>query len=226
MPDYRTVIFDFDGTLHDCMAVYLPAVRDAYAWLVEHGYREPKEITTADIEGFIGLTPKEMWSRFAPDLPWEITQTPSKLIGLGMMRGMVDGTARLFPGTEEMLQSVVDAGLRPVFLSNCGTVYQDNARKAFGLDKWFVGYYNSEEFDGLPKEKIFETIRQEHEGGYIVVGDRYKDLNVARCHDLPSVGCMFGYGGAEELQDAWVCCDTIEEVGKAILDIANGRLTR
>ena len=40
-----TVFFDFDGTLHDSMAIYGPAFRKAYAWLVSEGHMPPQEFT-------------------------------------------------------------------------------------------------------------------------------------------------------------------------------------
>ena len=89
-----------------------------------------------------------------------------------------------------------------VFLSNCRNAYKDAVRRAFGFDAWFSAYYTSEQFGGIPEGAIFETIREEFPGPYAVVGDRDKDLAIARVHKLPSIGCLYGYGSAEELSGA------------------------
>jgi len=197
-----TIIFDFDGTLHDSMHIYRIALNRGYQWLVDQGLATPREFTEADMAANIGLTPHDAWARMAPEIPWSVASRAAARVG-GVMDSLIDdGTARLFPGVPEMLQQVKDAGHTLVFLSNCRNAYKDAVRRAFGFDAWFSGYYTSEQFGGIPKEEIFETIRKNFPGPYLVVGDRDKDLAIARVHGLPSIGCLYGYGSREELSDA------------------------
>lgn len=50
MGDRRgTVFFDYDGTLHDTMALYGPAFRAACAWLSKEGWLERRTYADADI---------------------------------------------------------------------------------------------------------------------------------------------------------------------------------
>lgn len=219
----RTVIFDFDGTLHDSMRIYMSAFLEAYRWLCREGHAQPREFSEADIAKYVGLTADEMWASFAPHLSKDITGQAAKIVGSGMDRMMSDGTARMFPGTEAMLEKVKGAGLNCVFLSNCRVAYQEAARRAFGLDRWFSAYYNAEEFGGVPKEQIFPTIARQQPGAWLAVGDRYKDLNLARAHDLPSVGCLYGFGSRQELADATELADTVDQVADCILRIAESR---
>ena len=39
-------------------------------------------------------------------------------------------------------------------------------------------------------------------GKYIVVGDRFHDMELAKHHHLPSIGCLYGYGSDGELDCA------------------------
>jgi phosphoglycolate phosphatase len=194
-----TIIFDFDGTLHDSMYIYRIALNRGYQWLVDRGEARPRELTEADMAANIGLTSEEAWTRMCPEIPWEVSRGAAAQVGIVMDELIDNGTARLFPGVPAMLQQVKDAGHTLVFLSNCRNAYRDAVRRAFGFDAWFDAYYTAEQFGGIPKEQIFETIRQEVPGPYIVVGDRGKDLAVARVHDLPCIGCLYGYGSREEL---------------------------
>ncbi|MGI6590264.1 MAG: HAD family hydrolase [Eggerthellaceae bacterium] len=219
MAELRTVVFDFDGTLHDSMLIYPAAFRAGYQWLVDHGWAEPQTFTDADISGYIGLTAKEMWTSFRPDLPDDVWPQAAAEVGRTMDRLILDGTARLFPGIPEMLDRVKALGVQLVFLSNCRVAYQEAARTAFGLDRWFSGYYNSEAWHGLPKPKIFEDIARDFPGGYAMVGDRNKDMAVSRVHGFPGVGCLFGYGSREELSDADYYAETPDEVVSCLRQI-------
>ena len=61
-----TIFFDFDGTLHDSMAIYGPAFRAAYAWLVKEGYKEPQEFSDSWISQWLGFTVEECGLHLPP----------------------------------------------------------------------------------------------------------------------------------------------------------------
>ena len=214
-----TIIFDFDGTLHDSLYIYRIALVRGYQWLVDQGKAQSRELSEADMAANIGLTVQEAWARMCPEIPWSVAKDAAKIVGDTMHELIADGTARLYPGVPEMLQQLKDAGHDLVFLSNCRTLYLEVSRQAFDLDRWFDGYYAAEQYDDIPKEEIFDIVCRDFEGPYIAVGDRYKDLGLARAHDLKSVGCLFGYGSREELADATVLVDTPEEIVGAITRI-------
>ncbi len=223
MAVHSTVIFDFDGTLHDSLFIYRIALQRGYDWLVERG-EAPKRTLSEDVMAAnIGLTAQEAWTRMCPDIPWSISSGAAARVGEVMDALIDDGTARLYPGVPQMLQQVKDAGHVLVFLSNCRNAYRDAVRRAFGFDQWFDCYYTAEQFGGAPKEEIFETIRQEVDGPFVAVGDRYKDLALARAHDLPSVGCTYGYGTSEELSGATYLADSPGQIPALIELIDAGR---
>lgn len=217
-----TVIFDFDGTLHDSMVIYRRALRRGYAWLVERGKAPARELSDELIECNIGLTAQEAWERMCPDVPWSVSSEAAVLVGQTMDELIAAGEARLYPGVQEML-STVATDHRLVFLSNCRNAYRDAVREAFGFDRWFTNYYTAEQFNGAPKETIFETIREEVEGPFVAVGDRYKDLALARAHALPSIGCLYGYGSKEELVGATHLAKTPAEIPSLLARIDLGR---
>ena len=216
-----TIIFDFDGTLHDSMFIYREALNRGYQLLVERGEARPRVLTEADMEANIGLTSEEAWTRMCPEIPWEVSQKAAARVGVVMDELIDNGTARLFPGVPEMLQQVKDDGHTLVFLSNCRNAYRDAVRRAFGFDAWFDAYYTAEQFNCIPKEVIFETIREDFPGPYVVVGDRDKDLAVAHEHDLPSIGCLYGYGSAEELAGATYQASKPSDIPSLIQEAAN-----
>lgn len=211
-----TIVFDFDGTLHDSMHIYHIALSRGYQWLVDEGKARPRVLTQAEMEANIGLTAKEAWARMAPEIPWDVSKDAAARVGAEMDRLIDEGDARLFPGAPEMLEQVHGAGHTLVFLSNCRNAYRDATRRAFGFDRWFSAYYTAEQFGGIPKERIFETIRADFPAPYVVVGDRCKDIAIARVHGLPAIGCLYGYGSREELSSATVFADKPADIPSLI----------
>lgn len=92
------LLFDYDGTLHDSLAIYAPAVQAAYDTLVAKGYAAPKTWPRETIRQWIGLTPQEMWDRFQPNLPREEQLARSTQVGEEMLALIGQGRAQLYPG--------------------------------------------------------------------------------------------------------------------------------
>ena len=64
----KTIIFDYDGTIHHTLGIYEPAFRETYQWLTEQKVTEEREIGSVEIAGWLGLNSKEMWNTFLPEL--------------------------------------------------------------------------------------------------------------------------------------------------------------
>ena len=64
----KTIIFDYDGTIHQTLGIYEPAFRETYQWLTEQKVAEEQKIASSRIAGWLGLNSKEMWDTFMPEL--------------------------------------------------------------------------------------------------------------------------------------------------------------
>lgn len=196
------LIFDYDGTLHDCIKIYAPAFRSAYSYLVEQGHAVEREFSDQDISYWLGFTAVEMWNCFLPNLPDDEKQKCSALIGGEMIHLINKGLAKLYPQTEDVLQKLKDLGYNLIFLSNCKKAYMEAHMKQFQLDRFFTSFYCSENFDFIPKHEIFHVIKADYPGDFIIIGDRFQDMEIAEKHRLESVGCLYGYGTHVELKSA------------------------
>ena len=56
-----TLVFDYDGTIHDTMKIYEPAFRKCYEGLVRGGFLPEESIDTGRSAGWLGMNVKEMW---------------------------------------------------------------------------------------------------------------------------------------------------------------------
>lgn len=210
----KNIIFDYDGTLHQSIAIYAPAFRKAYQYLVDNNLAKPCIYSDKEISKWLGYSSKDMWQSFMPLLPDEIKAHCSSLIGEAMLTYIKEGKAKLYSGALETLEDLKTQGYRLIFLSNCKIAYMDAHREYFKLDKYFDSFYCTEQYDFAPKYEIFKHIEAENEGSFVVVGDRFQDIEIALKYDLLSVGCLYGYGEERELESATWKIEDIKELKK------------
>lgn len=215
-----TIIFDFDGTLHNTKRLYGCAVRKVYDWLVEGGYANEHYYSDDDLSVYLGVNAPDMWKSFMPSLPEDIKNQASMMIGQEMIRRINAGEAVLYDGIPEALDTLRGMGLKLSVLSNCRTAYMDAHRNYFGLDKWFDNYYCAEAYGFIPKEKIFLSVKKESPGeAFIMVGDRASDFLVSKTHSIPFIGCSYGFGTAEELAGAGIIISSPDMLSGAVAGI-------
>ncbi len=213
------IILDYDGTIHDCAKIYVPAFYVGYKYLTDNGLAPLHDYSYEEVSSYLGYSVKAMWERFMPELAEEYQNRCGKIISDEMM-GMIErGESVLYEGAENALAQLKSAGHTLIFLSNCMHDYMDAHRKAHGLDRFYSGYYCTEDFGFKSKPEIFTEIRKKYEGEFIIVGDRFLDLETAFEHSLKSVGCLYGYCEDGELDKATVTIDSVTEIPAAVESI-------
>lgn len=215
-----TVIFDFDGTIHNTKHLYGCAFRKAYAMLVKEGYAPPRTYTDEDVSGYLGVSVPVMWQSFMPDLPQDIRHKASMMIGQEMIDGVERGEAVVYEGIFEALALLRQSGCRLLILSNCREAYMNAHRKALGLDNYFDGYFCAESFGFIPKEQIFPLLAERFpDTRYIMTGDRASDLQVGLTNHIPTIGCLYGFAEPDELSEADILVHTPQEIPEQIFRI-------
>lgn len=210
------LIFDYDGTIHNTMKTYAPAFRNTCRWLSDNGYIRPEEYTDKQISYWLGFNSTDMWEQFQPELDHEIREKARIMLGEDMAERVDNGEGSLFDHAEEILSELKNQGYRLIFLSNCRIHYMERHKRVFGLDRFFDYFYCCEEFDFIPKHEIFRRFSPNHDGDFIVIGDRFHDIENAVKNNLKSVGCGYGYGSPDELSDADIIVDDIRNIPDAV----------
>ena len=210
------IIFDYDGTLHNSMLTYAPAFRDTMKWLSDNGFIADRVYPDKEISYWLGFNSTDMWGQFHPELDKEIREKARKMLGENMAERLDRGEGALFTGCEDMLGTLKNAGHTLIFLSNCRVHYMERAKRLFHHEKWFSYFYCCEEYDFIPKHEIFRKFAPAHEGRFIVVGDRFHDIETAVQNGLKSIGCGYGYGSHEELSKADIIVERIEDIPQAV----------
>lgn len=202
MEERVNVILDYDGTLHEALAIYAPAFREMAAFLQRRGFLPPGEYGDEMIAPFLGQTRVAMWEAFLPQLPDEVRRQAEGILGSSMVRAIEEGRARFYPGALEALEEMKVRGWRLFILSNCVTEYLEAHRKAFRLDRFITGYYPGEAYGFRPKEEILPLILDAYPGPAVMVGDRIHDMRAASHNEIPGIACIYGYGKREEFISA------------------------
>ena len=210
------LIFDYDGTIHNSMLTYAPAFRGTMKWLSDRGYIADREYTDKEISYWLGVKSTGMWGQFHPELDPEIREKARVMLGEDMARRVEGGEGALYDGAEEVLADLREKGFILIFLSNCRFHYLERHKRVFGLDRFFHYFYCCEAFDFIPKYEIFRKIAPLHEGNFIVIGDRFHDIETAAVNGLPSIGCGYGFGSREELAKADIIVDNIRQIPSAV----------
>ncbi|MDE5834931.1 MAG: HAD family hydrolase [Ruminococcus sp.] len=206
------LIFDYDGTIHNSMKTYAPAFRNTCKWLSDNGYIRPTEYSDSQISYWLGFNSADMWSQFQPDLDSKVREKARIMLGEDMAERVENGEGALFEHAEEMLETLRNQGYNLIFLSNCRIQYMERHKRVFGLDRFFSYFYCCEAFGFIPKYEIFRKIKHFHDGDFIVIGDRFHDIETAIRNNIRSIGCGYGYGTPEELSKADVIADDIRQI--------------
>lgn len=213
----KTIIFDYDGTLHDSSKIYIPAFLKAYDYLVEEGQAKETSWSDEDITKWLGYSKKEMWQAFMPTLEAEYKEKASSIIGQTMQDKIANNEAELYSGALETLSYLKNKGYTLLFLSNCSIDYMERHADRFNLKDYFTDMYCTEMYDfKKSKKKIVQLIREEYKDDFLIVGDRFQDIEVAELERIYSIGCAYGFGNKSELEQSNLIINGIEEL-KTIL---------
>ena len=216
LENVKTIVLDYDGTLHDSIKIYGPAFRKAYAFLVDQKQVLPRTWEDEEIIKWLGLSSKEMWEAFMPDMDTGLREQAGSIIGEEMKKLLLDKKAVLYDGALETLEYLKNRGYKLVFLSNCGRTYMDYSRDLFNLNHYFDEMLCAQDYDFIPKHEILLQVMKPWQGEIVVVGDRYKDMEAGKQNNLKTIGCLYGYAQGDELKEADYTINHIKELCKLL----------
>lgn len=212
MKNVKTIIFDYDGTLHDSTKIYVEAFRQVYREMVKAGDAPHREFETPEITKWLGYSVQDMWDAFMPEFSQQKKMFYAGEVGRLMTEKIQNKEAALYDGALETLQYLKDKGYDLLYLSNCGHAYMEMHAGCFGLHDYFSHMYCSGDYGQKPKYEIFNEIKKEYPAEYLMIGDRFHDMEVARYHKVYTAGCAYGFGTREEIKDADVILEDIRDL--------------
>lgn len=213
----QTLFFDFDGTIHNAVPIYLPAFQAVYDDLVHQGLRPEKTWDEDSVHSFLGQSAKEMWDNFAPDLPVDKRNVYAQQIRDIEADLIKQGKSQLFEGAFETLKAL-KKDYHMVFFSNCSNQYLTWMKEAHDLDALFDDYLTAENFDYQPKAKTLAMVKSYFPADHVFIGDRHHDFEAGQANDVPTVGCAYGFGG-DEIKQATYQINSMRELPNVLKKI-------
>jgi phosphoglycolate phosphatase len=197
------IIFDLDGTLFDCkeltnrtFPLVLQKLKERYSGRITIRSFEHYDI-------FLGIVTEEIFSKILPDADANIVREAEQLL-IEAEHDLIPKSGKLFQGAEQTLRELFDRG-HPLFIASNGSKeYVHKVLEAFSLKDFFTGVYSAGEHGTKTKVDLVQTLVETHEleGKAVMVGDRHSDMEAGRENGLTTVGCPYGFGSKDEIEDA------------------------
>jgi phosphoglycolate phosphatase len=198
MPARRSALLvDLDGTLTDPAEGIVGCFRLALEAL---GRTPP---AAADLAWIIGPPLRGCFAEFlgaGGDAEEALKIYRGRYATVGLFEAVV------YDGVAEALAELRAAGTRLFLCTAKPIVYAERILRHFNLDRHFEEAYG-DDLDGRFQDKADLVARILDEqaldpGQCCMLGDRKHDVVAARRHAIPTIGALWGYGGADELREA------------------------
>lgn len=206
------LIFDHDGTLHNSMFVFGPAMQNGVKWLEEQGYGKIENFSNERVEKLLGLTAYDIWKNLNNELSDEAIKKVSAFVNLEMRKGLNEGKAKWYAGASRMLDELNSLGYKMVILSNCDKALAAFYWNYFHMQDWFEKFYDSESYGNKQKSEIIKEIIKERGSDAIMIGDRFIDHESAKAVNIPFIGCTYGFCTSGELDGADEIAQSVEDI--------------
>lgn len=206
-----TIFFDFDGTIHETMYIYGPALDKAKEYLDEHKIPH-KGLERELYHTYLGYNADDMWKMVMGGNDLETIHYVSSIVGREMNLNLDRDLGRLYPKTEETLMELKKRGYTLVYISNARNRYYEKVKETYKLERFLDGFLTSEMYNELPKEEILKSVMNDYPAPYSIVGDRFFDMVGGKKNNMTTIFCNYGYGKPEEGNDASYRIDSIDEL--------------
>ena len=210
---YRTILFDFDGTVFDTGEGIMKSVRYAAE---AFGYQEP------DLEAlrcFVGPPLRgQFMKRYGVD-----AGTAEKMVAKYRERCSVKGLGEcsVYPGVPELVRELRSMGKNVAIATGKPTAFTVSILERAGYGELFDAVLGSE-FDGTRSKKsevIAELLEKYGRDGAAMIGDRDNDVLGAKECGIPCIGVAWGYAEPGELLKAGAIslAETVDELRNILI---------
>ncbi|CAM4010642.1 HAD family hydrolase [Saccharibacillus endophyticus] len=209
-----SIIFDMDGTLFQTDRILEISLEETFEHLKSRDLWDkeaPSPIET--YRAIMGVPLPQVWETLLPEHSDEIRAEVDRHFLTTLIANIQKGKGALYAGTLEVLAYLKENGF-PVYIASNGLKpYLAAIVRYYGLDAWVTETFSIEQIDSLDKAELVRSIIEKYgfEKG-AVVGDRLSDIRAAQTNGLLAIGCRFDFAREEELAQADIVIDHLQEL--------------
>lgn len=220
--EVRAVLFDVDGTLFSSEEIIHQVYIEEFTRTQEKLGRPARIPDKEQIIAEIGKPVPVIFRNLAKDLSQEEQDALSAQILKGLVKHILAGEGRHYPGADKTIQDLHRRGFKLYTASNGREPYVRSILEANGVLPYFAGLpvlsgtiTNKTELvrDFLEREKL-------RPAQAVLVGDRASDRDAAVENKVPFIACRFGHGTPEEWTGASAFLDEITELSRLLPEAA------
>lgn len=214
----RSVLFDLDGTLVDSLDDLTDAVNHA-----RQEFAQPP-LASSIVSTMIGKGALNLIQRALPDCSVPEINSALQLF-LDYNAAHIADKSRLYPGVAEMLETLRNKGFRLAVVSNKNEAHSRMILESLGIRDRFENISGGDTFpeikpSPLPLLRVIEQLGvAAHE--CIMVGDSINDIQAGNLAGIVTVGCRWGYGSSEELNQSLFIADSCNDLVRTTMNLEN-----
>ena len=209
---YKTVIFDLDGTLLESAPGVINAVRYS---LNKLKLPFPKNL---DQRLLIGPPLKSSYQDILGGEPALVDEAVNLHRDYYGTKGAYE--SKLYPGVNALLKTLHQAGANVCIATSKFHIVAEEILAHYDLKK-FITYSamsDGQELSSKKSEMIAKVLAfcNSTPQAAVMIGDTYFDLEGAKENNVPFIGVLFGYGSRLEMKEANYFVDSIPELEKIL----------
>jgi len=204
-----TVLFDLDGTLVDSLHDLTDAVNHMLT-----GFGR-QQLDPVQVRQLVGKGARNLVQRaLASDSPAEISRGLAAFTEFNTIH--IADKSRLYPGVREMLQQLADCGIRLAIISNKNEELSRLILKTLEVDGFFDIIAGGDTFaemkpSPLPLLQVINKLGCSPAEA-VMVGDSINDIQAGNCAGITTIGCRWGYGNSDELNESKYSADSCSDI--------------
>lgn len=212
----RSVLFDLDGTLVDSLDDLTAAVNH-----VRLKFAQPP-LVSSTVCTMVGKGALNLVRQALPECNGaEVEQALQLFIDYNAKH--IADKSRLYPGVVDLLETLRDRGVRLAIISNKNEALSRLILKSLGVDDYFECIAGGDTFpeskpSPLPLLRVIQLLGVEARE-CIMIGDSINDIQAGNLAGIATIGCSWGYGTREELQQSLRVTDSCDDLIKTIFDL-------
>ncbi|WEG14484.1 HAD hydrolase-like protein [Pullulanibacillus sp. KACC 23026] len=205
-----------DGTLFQTNKILEISLEDTFNHL--RSLNKWDTVTPIDkYRQIMGVPLPKVWETLLPYHSIEEREQTDAYFLERLIENIRDGKGALYPNVKEIFTFIKEHNCSIYIASNGLSQYLKTIVYYYNLDNWVTETFSIQQIDSLNKSDLVRSILDKYEiTNGAVVGDRLSDINAAKANGLVAIGCNFDFAKDDELSQADLVIDDLNEL-KTIL---------